>query len=193
MKSSIELSRPYWQFYERCIGPVNFGSTHINQIESVSSEVSNEYLNEQSYDSDSSISDNNVNEEYSKFIAITRQHQAERDRLKKLQLKKKTEPTDEIHYRDISQLNLIVEANLARVPDKNEPQDQPSIAERRQQELLEFYGCDRDTYERIKSLEMSIDDKFTQAYQRFRPKYWPGMPINMKPYLSDKQEVVCQR
>lgn len=116
---------------------------------------------------------------YQEHIRATRKHQAEREKNKKLELKKN--PLVEEYYIDISQVNTLVEANLTEAPNRG---DETSKAQERDKRLIELYG-DRQAFEKIRSLEMHIDDHFKSQCQQSKPHYWPVIPINPKPYLNE--------
>ena len=122
------------------------------------------------------------NQEYIEFINITRQHQAEREERKKLELKKNPDLALEEYYIDLSQVNTLVEANLVEAPNKDDPSAK-SKSEEKEEELIRKYGG-REAYERIRSMEMCIDDHFKKKCQELSPHYWPVIPINPKPYLN---------
>lgn len=129
---------------------------------------------------DESDNEQSIYSDYLKFIKVTRKHQAQREKLKKEDLKKK-KPELEAWYEDISQLNTLVEDNLVDVPDKN---DKPPVdAKRREENLIRLYGS-QEAYERIRSMEMNIDEHFRQKYLELSPQYWPVIPFNPKPYLD---------
>lgn len=128
---------------------------------------------------DKSDNEQSIYSDYLKFIRITRKHQAQRERLKKEELKKK--PELEAWYRDISQVNTLVEDNLVEVPDKS---DGPiAKVKQREENLVKLYGS-REAYERIRSMEMNIDEHFRQKYSELSPSFWPVIPFNPKPYLN---------
>ena len=116
--------------------------------------------------------------EYEEFIKATRKHQADRERTKRLELKKN--PPIEEYYIDISQVNTLVEANLTEAPERG---DEISKADERERKLVELYGS-RESYEKIRSLEMHLDDQFRRKCRDLKPHYWPVIPINPKPYLN---------
>lgn len=116
---------------------------------------------------------------YLEFIAVTRKHQAERERAKKLELKKN--PPIEEYYIDVSQVNTLVIDNLVEAPSKND--DSAKLNSNKEKKLIEYYGS-KESYERIRSLEMNIDDNFKKKCRELSPYYWPVIPINPKPYLN---------
>lgn len=133
-------------------------------------------------DDDSNVTSDNeqsIYSDYLKFIKITRKHQAQRERLKKEELKKK--PELETWYRDISQVNTLVEDNLVEVPDKSD--GLIAKVKQREENLVKLYGS-REAYERIRSMEMNIDEHFRQKYSELSPPFWPVIPFNPKPYLN---------
>lgn len=117
--------------------------------------------------------------EYQEFIRATRKHQAEREKTKRLEQKKN--PPVEEYYIDISQVNTLIEANLTEAPHRG---DETSKALERDKKLIELYGG-QESFERIRSLEMHIDDHFKSNCQIIKPHYWPVIPINPKPYLNE--------
>lgn len=121
-----------------------------------------------------------IEKEYEEFIRVTRRHQAEREKQKKLALKKPELDTDE-YYIDISQVNTVVEDNLVECPDRKDVNFCRLKAEQKQ--LVDFYGG-QEAYERIRSMEMSVDDYFKRKCQDTSPFYWPVIPIDPKPYLN---------
>lgn len=117
-------------------------------------------------------------QEYLEFIKVTRKHQAERERIKKLE-RKKNPPVEE-YYIDLSQVSTIVQDNLVEAPQKDDGESNKNIKER---ELIDLYGG-KESYDKIRSLEMYIDDHFKNKCQELSPYYWPVIPINPKPYLN---------
>lgn len=93
--------------------------------------------------------------------------------------RKKNPPTEE-YYIDISQVNTLILDNLVEAPSKCDPK---SKLQAREKKLTELYGC-KDSYEKIRSLEMNIDDYFKTKCKELSPYYWPVIPINPKPYLN---------
>lgn len=132
----------------------------------------------------SEIKDNDVDQEtidaeYAEFIRVTREHQAERERHRKL-IKIEEEDKQNEYYIDISQVDTLVHDNLVEAPLSL---DQSTSAEIRQTELIRLYGG-HDIYEKIRSMEMHIDDFFKEKCKETNPVYWPVIPINPKPYLN---------
>ena len=118
--------------------------------------------------------DRKIAEEYAKFIAITRKHQAERERLKKLALKNKA-PESENYYIDISQLDTLVQDNLVQAPQRG------TLSQESKPKHL--YKT-QDEHDRIRAMEMNIDEYFKEKYKELSPYYWPVIPINPRPYLN---------
>lgn len=118
-------------------------------------------------------------QEYLEFIKVTRKHQAERERAKKLELKKN--PPIEEYYIDVSQVNTVVIDNLVEAPSKDD--EGAKLNSNKEKKLIEYYGS-KESYERIRSLEMHIDDNFKKKCRELSPYYWPVIPINPKPYLN---------
>lgn len=187
-KQSYNLSRSFWISYEQHIKPVAFAFTA--KTDNVSGFRDNEISDREISIIDHSIDEvpqqvqikdetENINAEYLEFIRITREHQLKRDRLKKLELAKN--PEIETYYQDISLVNTLVEDNLVEVPDRNA--DLVSKSKLKEQKLVEMYGG-RENYERIRSMEMAIDEHFNKKYKELSPKYWPAMPLNPKLYLN---------
>lgn len=157
---SYELSRPYWELYDKLIVEPNRSSFEASEEDK----------------------DQDVNSDYQKFIAITRQHQNERDRMKELDRSKKIEEP-EIYYKDISQINYLVEDDDIEVPQKDDGES--SIYEKRDEKLRKLYDVDEKQYARIRSIEMYIDENFKEKCQQLRPKYWPAIPFNTSVYLNN--------
>lgn len=118
------------------------------------------------------------NKDYAEFIKITRKHQAERERQKKLALKKNP-PSAEEYYIDISQIDTLVQDNLVEAPQRQ----QSNSSKRQEEKLIKLYGS-RETFERIRSMEMNIDGYFRSKCKELSPFYWPVIPINPRPYLN---------
>lgn len=184
LDKSLVLSRPYWQHYERLIGPTRFvtmqlssggkqcyRSGYLEEKYSFISDINLSDENDKSEDAD------NNNLEYLEFIKVTREHQMNRDKLKQLKLKRNS-AIDDKYYKDISQVDTLTEDNLVEVPDKVEWRKGKKL---REEILAEMYG---EKYDKIRSLEMNIDEHFNQKCQELCPQYWPVMPINPKPYLN---------
>ena len=119
-------------------------------------------------------------QEYARFIQITRKHQANREKQKRLASKSKPELTDE-YYIDISQLDTLTQDNLVNVPSKED--DSNDSGAEQVEKLVKLYGS-QDSFERIRSMEMNIDEHFKRKCKELSPYYWPVIPINTKPYLS---------
>lgn len=132
---------------------------------------------------DNGYIDEEVNPEYLEFIKVTRQHQSNREKRKKLEAKNKPVPEEMEYYKDISQVDTLVEDNLVAAPDK---QDTPNADPRqRELDLIKSYGS-QDAYEKIRSIEMYIDENFAKMCQKYSPRYWPAIPINLKSYLKNQ-------
>lgn len=119
-------------------------------------------------------------QEYLDFIKVTRRHQAERERLKKLQLKKN--PPIEEYYIDISQVSTLALDNLVEAPQRG---DEEALLnwEAKERQFVDLYGG-KETYQKIRSMEMHIDQNFKNKCRELSPHYWPVIPINPKPYLN---------
>jgi len=171
LERSMLLSQPYWDFYRKMIGPTTF--THNYKSGLLFKEI------DDTSDYDPSESTQNINQEYLDFIRVTREHQKERERLKRLDQGKTSKGFDE-YYKDLSQVDTLVEENLAPVPSKC---DGVSKLKQQEERLVQLYGG-RENFERIRSLEMDIDGNFRRMCQEYSPYYWPVIPINPKPYLN---------
>lgn len=163
---SFAQSRPYWQLYEQLM-PTHVSGNNNNQKQLLGSNVDTDNCTHSDHD-----------EEYAKFIEVTRRHQAQRNKRRKLE----EQSEQQYYYMDISQVNTLVEQNLAEVPLKTEPND-ITLAHKREQDLIKLYG-NRKTYEHIKSMEMSIDNNFNKRCQELKPHFWPAIPFNTKVYLD---------
>lgn len=127
--------------------------------------------------------DSETDKAYQEFIKVTRAHQAERERLKRLKKDKNPEEVLEEYYKDVSQVNTLVEDNLAQIPNQG---DEDDLARQKQAHLIKLYGS-HEAYERIRSMEMYIDRQFKEACLEQNPNYWPAIPINARPYLNAKR------
>lgn len=177
-KRSLVLSEPYWRMYERLIGPTNLLNSLRHQETRQTLGETDEYLSDEYYNPEDT--DEEVNREYLEFIEITKRHQAERERLKQAKQKQKTNEDLHEYYKDVSEVNTLVEANLVQAPDIKESQSRHKLHEGK---LIKLYGG-RDTYDKIRSMEMYLDEDFTRKCQELSPKYWPAMPINLRRYLN---------
>lgn len=179
---SILLSQPFWHFYTKAIGPNSFTiRTQADLAPSDDETTSGDSTNDvetSDYDVLYEQEHEDVDEEYLKFIRITREHQAERERLKRLEPKKKITPEE--YYKDLSQVDTLVEDNLVEAPIKAEPKTDKL-------NFVEFYGS-QQAYDKVHSMEMHIDEYFHEMCEKLKPKYWPAMPINVKPYLNSCSE-----
>lgn len=125
-------------------------------------------------------SDSSMDEEYMKFILETRKHQKDRDEAKTHEVE------DAEFYKDISQVNTLMELNKVDVPQS--ASDGLSVRLReRQNKMKAYYGSEQ--YDSIQSMQLHIDNQFQNECTRRNPCYWPVIPINMKFYLTlyDKQ------
>lgn len=154
----LQLSKHYWEFYDHCMKSI-FDKQPTN------------------YKDNNSEVHIDKNKEYENFIAQTRKHQAERNREKA----STKEEEEEIHYQDVSRIDM---NNDVEIPERSDPIDKPSAAKKREQYLIELYGDDRNSYEHIRSIEMSMDEYFCDKKKQLQPQFWPVMPINMKPYFG---------
>lgn len=187
---SYVLSRPYWSMYNTVMSSIN---VHVSQELNVTPEEDrwfdldedqldvsgHEYLSESEEVDDV---DTSTNAEYLEFIRQTRQHQKERERMKKEQLRANPESALESYYTDVSQVNTLVADNVVEAPKRS---DHLSQAKRNEQDLVNLYG--NEAYDKIRSMEMDIDSYFRQKCDEHSPVYWPAMPINPKPYLNQKE------
>lgn len=176
-------TKSFWNTYHQLIRftITDQSKSHVERPEiSVRDESGEDFEDNDIDDCDNSGQDNEdevLNEEYLEFIKITKQHQLERDRLKRLETSKQA---PEKYYTDIAELNTLVLDNITQIPD---PETENSQQKRREQ-LVNLYGS-ADAYERIRSMEMSIDDTFKTRCRERNPQFWPVMPINPKPYLNE--------
>lgn len=160
---SYRKSKPFWNLYEKLVID-NHADVAEDEIDSPDAELDNEAEEETVEE---------INPEYLEFIKQTREHQRERDRLKKQSPQVPIfEEESHIYYKDISQVNTLVEANLATVPNKHDMK--PEASE-------EFPAQDS-----IRLMEMYIDEHFSKKLQEQSASYWPTIPINVKPYLNEK-------
>lgn len=177
---SEKLTRSFWDSYNRLIKSTKIH--HLDQRNEIINETTHP-RNHSSFDQppddveDDQYGQETVNKEYLEFIRITRQHQIERDRLKKIELAKKNAEPEE-YYTDLSELNTLALDNFAEIPDRDE-----KGKESRQEKLIKLYGSSR-ARDKIRSMEMSIDEIFKTKCQEMNPKFWPVIPINPKPYLN---------
>lgn len=189
LRKSLSLSRSYWLFYESVIGPTNLNLERTPFFDQtcnleLGSQPSLPDLESSGSNIDTESGDENdeLNKEYLKFIRITREHQARREKLKQLELNKKPEPKNEEYYIDISQLDTLIEDNLVEVPQRSDHPTQ-GYTDKKIERLVKLYGG-QENYEKIRSMEMSIDENFNEMYRKLSPQYWPVIPFNLKPYLN---------
>lgn len=166
LKRSLDLSKPYWDLYDQLIGSKSTEPTvdicdKFNQDESSSDQQ-----------------DEELNPDYIELARITREHQAKREKQKRSRQKKGLDI--ETYYKDISQVDTLVEDNLVEVPNRS---GGFVSSTQKEQELIELYGG-REAYEYVRSIEMQIDDHFHRKCQEFKPGYWPVIPINYRRYLG---------
>lgn len=176
-KRSLALSKPYWRMYERLIGPTSLFAD-VEQLCTNQSSDKDEYLSDEYYHPEDEGRDEEdaLNPEYLSFIEITKKHIAEREKLKKSQQKQELDE----YYKDVSEVNTLVEANLVPAPSLGDSQSGHKLHE---EKLVKLYGS-REAYDKIRLMEMYLDDEFSKKCQKLSPKYWPAMPINLKPYLN---------
>lgn len=176
LKRSLRLSKPYWDLYELYI------TSRLNRpaTGSVLEETSNlgpsHDANRQPNESSEEL-----HPEYLELLKITKKHQAKREKEKRLRQLKGLDV--ETYYKDISQVDTLVEDNLVEAPERHTNSVGPS---QKEQELVELYGG-REAYESVRSLEMTIDEYFHEKCQQLRPGYWPVMPIKYTRYLNRKE------
>lgn len=195
---SMAKSKPFWSMYRHVMGSqLNLRFPHENPAHVNANACRTTKAQEDAppppqrddcpEGSDLEVEAGDVSQEYLEFIKITRQHQQERERLKGEALKKMNPAAAlEEYYKDISEVNTLVEDNLAEIPSRVGKLTKSS-SEQRSQELIDRYGG-REAYERVRSMEMCIDEHFKRQCQELSPGYWPVMPINPKPYLNPINE-----
>lgn len=181
---SFASSKPYWEMYEILIGPTNL--FNHKEEPKISQPLSNKdgYLSDEYYNPEDEheyeYEDDEVNQEYLEFIEITKRHQAEREKQKQGKQKLKLDEDLHEYYKDVSEVNTLVEANLISVPDIKDPQSRHKLQE---EKLVKLYGG-REAYDKIRSMEMYLDEDFNRKCQELSPKYWPAMPIKLRQYLN---------
>lgn len=149
-RQSYQLSHSYW-----------------NQYDSIMSSLRN---NDESPEAMACVdvcdtnNKSDLEREYLEFIAITRKHQLEREKAK---LEQAPMVSDE-YYKDISQVDTLVEDNLVNPPKREAVEEVPT----------------KVSSEKVRSLEMMIDNHFSAKCQELNPSYWPVMPMNPKAYLN---------
>lgn len=165
LERSLALSKPYWDLYDQLIR---------SKLTNSPQDTCESQFGHNSADSE----DEELNPEYLELLRITREHQAKREKLRKLRQKQGLDV--ETYYRDISQVDTLVEENLVEVPDRTKSYVNPK---QKEQKLIELYGGPA-AYESVRSIEMAMDDYFAKKRQELRPAYWPVIPINYKRYLN---------
>lgn len=185
-----KLTKPFWLAYEQVMKVNVFEQSQaqcfIEQVVDDDSSRVSESLYDDGFDDEEEI-----DSEYLKFIKITREHQKERDRQKKLnqrkgcssQQTKRQKVEDDYFYSDMSQLNTLTQDNLA-VPYKSDINAGllTQVGEQRVK-FIELYGS-LENYDKVRCLEMSIDHFFSQKCKELKPEFWPAVPINLKPFLN---------
>lgn len=175
--TSKQFSESYWNHYNKLIGPIRF-VLETEQNDSSSDQKSlSDYFHEETQVEDDNEVDDKANQEYQEFIRITRQHQLQRESLRKE--REKLEPQVDEYYKDISQVNTLIEDNIAEIPVRYKT----SKAKLEEKKLIDKYGS-RESYNMIRSMEMCIDDAFRSKCQQLGPTFWPVIPLNPKPYLN---------
>lgn len=176
LKKSLELSKPYWDLYDQLIASRLSESKDCDfsaEQHQLSANVNN---NDDQHSSEHD--DEHLNPAYLELIRVTREHQAKREKEKRRRQRKDLDV--EVYYKDISQVDTLVEDNLVEAPDRH---GKSSSSKQRQQRLIELYGG-LEGYEQVRSMEMTIDEFFHRKCQQLKPGYWPVMPINHKRYLN---------
>ena len=108
-------------------------------------------------DIDSAESDELISDEFLAFIAQTRLHQLEREK-RKQELARKEE--DEVEYKDLSELENRIKLIELKGPELRE----------------DLYG---ENAEEIYSKELKLQFGFNEFCDKYQPKFWPMIPINL--------------
>lgn len=162
---SMNLSQSFWSSY----------NAHINTFGDFGRQKCNLQVQENSKLNEITplfaISD--TDKAYEEFIKKTRAHQ-ESVRRDKLKRKRKLGGDEDYNYVDISQINTLVQDNLARVPNKHDDNDSYTYN-------LIWNDSEK---EKIRGMEIAIDDDFNRMIKQLKPHFWPAIPINLKPYCK---------
>lgn len=129
---------------------------------------------------DGSEDDQSVSEEYLEFIAETRKHQRERERLrssKKSKKHKKAKPVAELTYQNITSVDSVFERSHVPV-DIN---DFDSGDRLKKLQLQQWYGTRSAEIETIETNIQAGYDKFVEARQ---PSFWPETPLRLDTYFK---------
>lgn len=108
------------------------------------------------FDLKSESKDEEMNEEFIEFILQTRKHQMKRDKRKQELVRQE----NEIEYRDITEL----ENKTKLIESKN-----PELRE-------DLYG---DRAKEIYLKELKLQFNFNEFCDKYQPKFWPLIPINL--------------
>lgn len=98
-----------------------------------------------------------VSDEFLAFIAQTRKHQLEREKRRR-ELARKEE--DEVEYKDLSELENRTKLIASKAPELSE----------------HLYG---EQANEIYSKELKLQFAFNEFCDKYQPKFWPMIPINL--------------
>lgn len=111
-----------------------------------------------------------ISSEYLEFIAVTRQHQKDRER-KRMERKRRDKQTV---YKDIS--------TLARPQIQSSDKNKKTDGLIRRLQLSQWYG--EEAGQRIGELQDQMDQQFNEDMRRHRPPFFPACPIVMTGFFD---------
>ena len=117
-----------------------------------------------------------VSKEYLEFVAQTRRHQKERERLRARKSKKKRGKNNEPVYQNITSVDSVFERSEA--PTRESGSDNSML---RKLQMQQWYGS---RSEEIESLEASIQADYDQFIESRSPSFWPETPLRMDIYFK---------
>lgn len=116
-----------------------------------------------------------VSKEYLEFVAQTRRHQKERERLRARKWKSKHSKNEPV-YQSITSVDSVFERSQA--PMRGRERDNSML---QKLQMQQWYGS---RSEEIESLEASIQADYDQFIESRSPSFWPETPLRMDIYFK---------
>lgn len=114
-----------------------------------------------------------ISKEYLEFVAQTRRHQKERERLRDRKWKKRGKRKEQV-YQSITSVDSVFERSQAPVRERDDSM-------LRKLQMQQWYGS---RSEEIDSLEASIQADYDLFIESRSPSFWPETPLRMDIYFK---------
>lgn len=185
----------YWRTYKRCMSWLKLNhvtpvvphfedgeeedgflvspdARHLTQTKNHGTLASPVQLDEALYHDDH---EEEVDQGYLDFIAVTLKHQQEREKEKE----RKRKSSSQITYVDITQVSSAYKTGQAPQTDDNTSSSNSSL--RKKLQLLQWYG---ESSDQIAQIETNLQMEFDEYLEKYSPSFFPHCPINMSSFFQ---------